>query len=290
MKRLPLTEVTDVRDGLYPILRKALQTLRQNERFSNSASVTNKIAESANADAENIYDMLVDTTDPRCKWPLVDGHGNFGFPPADPHYSEIRVTAFYCDCAEKSTSSNPDEPIFMPIPYVFCAGTIGSSFNTTKIPTHNLGEVIDATIALIQNPKMDTKDLLEIIKGPDILIGGKIENKDDLLSIYENGVGTIKINVSAENTGEAKDYASWYNLKSRNQFGKGKRNVFLPYNALLNDGKTTKMMSLKEILQNYIQYLETAVAAQTGKAPSNDELCALLLEQKKYAFPRATIV
>ena len=293
MKHTPLPEVTDVRDGLFPMLRKALQTLqtqRQDGRFSKSSFVAKRIAESINADADDIYDMLVNTTDPRCELPLVEGHGSFGFPPAAPEYSEIRVSGFYHDCAEKSAPSNPNEPIFMPIPYVLCAGMFGCPFTSTKIPTHNLGEVVDATIALIQNPKMDTSDLLEIIKGPDILIGGEIENKDELLSIYENGTGIIKINVTDDYYEESIDYARWYNLKSRKKHGEKVRSIFFPYNALLSDGKITKTMSLKEIIQNYIQFYKTSVAAQIGKTPSDEELCALLLEQKKNAFLRETIV
>lgn len=289
---MSFAETPDVRDGLYPSIRRTLSMLQEmlsKNRFCRSSRVLQIVADALESDMESIYNALVDTTWPRSEVPLINGLGNFGFPPAHPDFSEIKLSDFYMDIIDSKPALDFADPLSIPIPYVLVGGTLGYSESTTKIPTHNLGEVIDATVALMQNPQLKTNELLQFINGPDLLVGGTIENPEELCDIYESGNGTIKVLVTPEtfNSGwfeSVKDYGTWYGMKSRKVRVKDAYRLEISYHARLNDGKQIRVMSLKEILQSFIDFYKSA-----RKDLSNDELCSELLKYKELSSGRITL-
>ena len=143
-------------------------------------------------------------------YPLVDGHGNYGSVDGDPaaayRYTEARLQEFADDMIENlkyktvemklSFNEKKSEPVVLPatLPILLVNGITGIAVGMmTNIPTHNMKESIDAVIYAIDNPGCTTKDLMSIIKGPDFPTGGIICNKNDLMKIYEDGVGNITV-------------------------------------------------------------------------------------------------
>ena len=147
---------------------------------------------------------------------LVDGHGNFGSIEGDGaaamRYTEARLTKFtqevcLADLDKNVIDFGPNfdetekEPLVLPmrVPNLLVNGAEGIAVGmATSIPTHNLGEVIDAVKAYMKNDAISTKQLMKYIKGPDFPTGGIVVNKDDLLNIYETGQGKIKIRGKVE--------------------------------------------------------------------------------------------
>lgn len=277
-------EWTDVRDGLSPLLRYALMQLKKmnddnDGKFRNSKRVVDIATRDFKVNPEILYDALINLTYPRCKVELIDGHGNVGFPPAEMYFTEMRVSNFYRQIIDEH-NTDFDTPLYIPLPLVFINGT--SNYKTV-VPSHNVGEVIDATIALIKDPTLETKDLLKCIKGPDLLVGGEIINKDDLCKIYEKGYGEIKIKVTPETLNyrwfdDAVDYCDWYELEIEEN--ENEQIISIPYNALLFDGKSTKHMSLKEILQCHL--------ANYNNSLTLEEICEKLENLKQLTKERLT--
>lgn len=289
----PFVEVCDVRDGLFASMRSALLIMQKlnNEnggRFVKSVKVAAHIAEAHNAFIEEVYDSLIDVTYPRCEFPLVDGLGNMYFPPADMNYSEMRTSEYY-QIARKEVPPVPSVPLLMSLPNVLSNGTVWGDNCITKIPSHNIGELIDAMIALIKNPTLETKDLLAYIKGPDVLVGGALVNQEDLCEIYEKGEGHFKIKVTPDTMSDYLDdpaeYCGWYGFECEDIDGADEQIITVPYYAFLFDGETKRTMSLKDILQSYIAYFRSF-----RKHWSDDEYCSKLQELKKISKPRRTTV
>lgn len=286
-----LHEAMDPRDGLSPSLRRIFSILQANlpeNKFRRSSKVLQAVVAEIPTDWTLVYDTLVDTTWPRCELPLVDGLGLFAFPVAHPEFSEIRFSSFFTSITKGEQLCNFNLPLCMPVPYALAAGTLGYSHSHTKIPSHNLREVIDATIALIQSPNLSTEDLLQYIKGPDLLVGGAIENSEELPNIYESGTGVIKVVVTPQtlNTrffSNAKQYSLWYEMKARKVRGKDAIRIEIPYHALMSDGISTRLMSLKEILQSYIDHFKSCNEGMTDEV-----MCALLSEFKDKSSSRMT--
>ena len=284
-------DIVDVRDGLNPALRAlfiALKETQLDNKFKNSSRWLKDIIGISEEDFESVYDLLVDTTWPRVDLSFVDGHGNFGFPPAYPDFSEMRLSNFGEIIIGRGDSSNLNLPFTVPIPYALVCGTLGYNKGETKIPTHNLAEVIDAMIALIKNPELETKDLLHYIKGPDLLIGGVVENFEELSNIYENGFGTIKVVVTSQNFNwrwfeAVDDYCNWYELKFRKVYKKEAYRIEIPYYAHMNDGEKSELMSLKKILTKHLEYYR-AYRSEL----SDDELCDVLTSLKEDSSERKT--
>lgn len=285
------SKITDARDGLYPALRQTLsilQTELPENRFRRSSKILQIVAEIIEIDVDAIYDALVDTTWPRSELPLIHGHGNFGFPPAHPDFSEIKLSDFCKGIINGKTILDFSQPLSVPIPYALVCGTLGYSQSVSKIPSHNLGEVIDAAIALIKDPTLKTEQLLQIVKGPDLLVGGMIENPEELCSIYESGQGIIKVIVTPDTINNrffdtAKNYGVWYGTKIRKVRMKDAYRLEIPYQALLSDGTQTRLMSLDDMLRVFIDYYK-AVKAMT----SDDELCLSLSKYKELSSARKT--
>ena len=143
-------------------------------------------------------------------YPLVDGHGNYGSVDGDPaaayRYTEARLQEFADDMIENlkyktvemklSFNEKKNEPVVLPatLPILLVNGITGIAVGMmTNIPTHNMKEAIDAAIYAIDNPGCSTRELMTIVKGPDFPTGGVICNKNDLIKIYEDGVGNITV-------------------------------------------------------------------------------------------------
>lgn len=215
--------VPDVRDGLKPVQRRVLYAM--NELGLNSDKPHRKSARIV-GDAmgkyhphgdSSIYESLVVLSqDFKKGMALVDGHGNFGSVEGDPaaamRYTEARLKKFtqevYLADLDKDVvdfMSNFDEtekePTVLPVrvPNFLINGSDGIAVGmTTSTPPHNLAEIINAEKLLMDFPNATTRDLMDIVEGPDFPTGGIVTNKDDLLSIYETGKGKIRIRGKAE--------------------------------------------------------------------------------------------
>ena len=213
----------DVRDGLKPVQRRTLYDMyelgiRYDRPYRKCARIVGDTMGKYHPHGDSsIYEALVVMAqDFKKGMALVDGHGNFGSIEGDGaaamRYTEARLqkitqTAFLADLDKNVVDFGPNfdeterEPLVLPvrIPNLLVNGSEGIAVGmVTSIPTHNLGEVIDAVKALIQNNKLTTADLMKYIKGPDFPTGGIVVNQDDLLSIYETGQGKIRIRGKVE--------------------------------------------------------------------------------------------
>ena len=208
----------DVRDGLKPVQRRTLYDMyelgiRYDRPYRKSARIVGDTMGKYHPHGDSsIYGSLVVLAqDFKMGVPLVDGHGNFGSIEGDGaaamRYTEARLQkitqeAFLGDMDKDVVNFLPNfdetekEPEVLParIPNLLINGSEGIAVGmVTSIPPHNLGEVIDAVIALIQNNQISDEELLEYIQGPDFPTGGIVVNKDELKEIYRTGTGKIKI-------------------------------------------------------------------------------------------------
>jgi DNA gyrase subunit A len=207
----------DVRDGLKPVHRRILYAMYKggydwSKQFRKSARIVGDVIGKYHPHGDqSVYDALVRMVqDFSMSLPLVQGQGNFGSIDGDPaaamRYTETRlskVSQFLIDDIEKNTvsyKSNYDEtekePTVLPAQYpnllVNGAGGIAVGM-ATSIPPHNLGEIIDGTLALIDNKDIKVKELMKHIPGPDFPTGGVIIGKDIIKQGYNNGRGSFKI-------------------------------------------------------------------------------------------------
>ncbi len=207
----------DVRDGLKPVHRRILYAMYKggydwSKQFRKSARIVGDVIGKYHPHGDqSVYDALVRMVqDFSMSQPLVQGQGNFGSIDGDPaaamRYTETRlskVTQYLIDDIEKNTisfKSNYDEtekePSVLPaqFPNLLVNGAGGIAVGmATSIPPHNLGEVIDGTLALIQNKDIKIRDLMKHIPGPDFPTGGVIIGKDIIKQGYNNGRGSFKI-------------------------------------------------------------------------------------------------
>ncbi len=207
----------DIRDGLKPVHRRILYAMYKggydwSKQFRKSARIVGDVIGKYHPHGDqSVYDALVRMVqDFSMSLPLVDGQGNFGSIDGDPaaamRYTETRlskVSQFLIDDIEKNTiefKSNYDEtekePTVLPaqFPNLLVNGAGGIAVGmATSIPPHNLGEVIDGTLALIENKDIKIKDLMKHIPGPDFPTGGVIIGKDIIKQGYNKGRGSFKI-------------------------------------------------------------------------------------------------
>jgi DNA gyrase subunit A len=212
----------DVRDGLKPVHRRVLYAMHEMGVTSGSghrkcSSIVGETMGDYHPHGDKaIYDTLVRMAqDFSLRYPLVDGQGNFGSmdgdPPAAMRYTEARMAAIaeeMLEDIEKDTvdfQSNYDdrltEPGVLPakLPNLLVNGSSGIAVGmSTNIPPHNLGEVVDATIHLIDNPDSEVEDLMEHVKGPDFPTGGNVVGKDAIYSAYATGRGRVRMRAEYE--------------------------------------------------------------------------------------------
>ncbi len=213
----------DVRDGLKPVQRRVLYDMyelgiKYDKPYRKSARIVGDTMGKYHPHGDSsIYDALVVMAqDFKKGMALIDGHGNFGNIEGDGaaamRYTEARLQkltqeAFLSDLDKDVVDFVPNfdetekEPAVLPvkIPNLLINGSEGIAVGmATSIPPHNLSEVVDATKAYMKDENISTRELMRYIKGPDFPTGGIVINEDELLSIYETGVGKIKVRGKVE--------------------------------------------------------------------------------------------
>ena len=213
----------DVRDGLKPVQRRTLYDMhelgiRYDKPYRKCARIVGDTMGKYHPHGDNsIYDALVVMAQEFKKGlPLVDGHGNFGSIEGDGaaamRYTEARLQkitqeAYLADLDKDVVDFVPNfdetekEPEVLPVkvPNLLVNGAEGIAVGmATSIPPHNFGEVIDGVKAYMKNPDITTEEMMKYIKGPDFPTGGIVTNQDELLSIYETGIGKIKVRGKVE--------------------------------------------------------------------------------------------
>ena len=214
--------IPDARDGLKPVQRRVLYDMSELRLGSDKPHrklariVGDTMGKYHPHGDSSIYETLVVMSQVFKKgMPLVNGHGNFGSIEGDGaaamRYTEARLEKFaeevYLKDLDKTVPFVPNydetekEPEVLPVrvPNLLINGAEGIAVGmSTSIPPHNLGEVVDTVMAYIDNPECTTKELLDILHGPDFPTGGIIANKSELLNIYETGSGRIKLRAKLE--------------------------------------------------------------------------------------------
>jgi DNA gyrase subunit A len=207
----------DVRDGLKPVHRRILyamhdEGLASNKKYSKCAGVVGEVLKKYHPHGDSaVYDAMVRMVqDFSLLHPLIDGQGNFGSVDGDPaaayRYTEARLAKIaeevMADIDQDTVdfSANFDgtttEPTVMPakVPNLLVNGSSGIAVGmATNIPPHNLSEVCEAAITLIKDPKVENKDLMKIIKGPDFPTGGIVRGKAGIKDYFETGRGSVRV-------------------------------------------------------------------------------------------------
>lgn len=207
----------DVRDGLKPVQRRIIYamdelSLRHDKPHKKSARIVGETMGKYHPHGESaIYDALVRMAQPfNMRYPLVDGHGNFGSVDGDPaaaqRYTEARLTAIaeelLVDIDKETIDWLPNfddtlkEPTVLPsrIPNLLINGSSGIAVGmATNIPPHNLGEVVDALDALIDNPELSSLELMQYVQGPDFPTGALVVGTDAVRSLYTTGRGILTV-------------------------------------------------------------------------------------------------
>lgn len=212
----------DARDGLKPVQRRILYGMDELKVYYNvahkkSARIVGDVMGKYHPHGDSsIYEALVRMAqDFSYRYPLVDGHGNFGSIDGDGaaamRYTEARMSKISAEMLRDLRKNTVDfvpnydatelEPAVLParIPNLLVNGATGIAVGmATNIPPHNLGEVIDGTIALMENPDLSSEDLMHFIPGPDFPTGGIIMGADGLRQAYNTGTGTIVVRSKCE--------------------------------------------------------------------------------------------
>jgi len=212
----------DVRDGLKPVQRRILfgmleAGLRPDRPYRKSAAVVGDVMKKFHPHGDvPIYESLVRMAQPWAfRYPLVDGQGNFGSidgdPPAAMRYSECRLAPLAMELLADIDKDTVDfvpnydeyerEPVVLPsrVPHLLMNGASGIAVGmASNIPPHNLGELVDGLVVLIDDPQTDAEALMKIIKGPDFPTGGLILGRDGIKAAYTTGRGSITVRAKAE--------------------------------------------------------------------------------------------
>jgi DNA gyrase subunit A len=207
----------DVRDGLKPVQRRILYSMKENgfdpgKPHRKSARIVGDVMGKYHPHGDSaIYDAMVRMAQPfSLRLPLIDGQGNFGSqdddPPAAMRYTEARLSraalSVIGEIDEDTVDFRPNYDESAEEPSVLAAGFPNLLVNgaggiavgmATNIPPHNLGEIVDACVALIENPSIELAELMEIVPGPDFPTAGIILGRGGIMTAYQNGRGSILI-------------------------------------------------------------------------------------------------
>ena len=207
----------DVRDGLKPVHRRILYALNDmglkfNKPHRKSARAVGEVLGKYHPHGDMaVYDAMVRMAQPfSLRYPLIDGQGNFGSvdgdSPAAMRYTEVRLAKISNEMLrdiDKETVEWRDnfdgtlkEPVILPavLPNLLVNGSSGIAVGmATNMPPHNLNEVVDAILAFIDNPDMETRELMDYIRGPDFPTGGIIYGRRGIFDAYSTGKGIIKV-------------------------------------------------------------------------------------------------
>src|SRR3954470_18219329 len=211
----------DVRDGLKPVHRRILYTMQQmglqpNRATRKCARIVGEVMGKYHPHGNlAVYDALVRLAQPfAMRYPLVDGQGNFGSvdgdPPAADRYTEARLTRVASALLEDLDKDTVDfrenydgsevEPDVLPsrVPNLLINGSDGIAVGmATKIPPHNLTEIVEAAITLVNNPAAPLPEILKIVKGPDFPTAGIIHGRSGILDAYKSGRGRFMMRARA---------------------------------------------------------------------------------------------
>jgi len=259
----------DVRDGLKPVQRRILYAMYANlrltpqARFRKSAAVVGAVMASYHPHGDqSIYDAMVRLAQNfSLRAPMVEGHGNFGSldgdPPAAMRYTEARLRALALEMVREidretvafrpTYDGTSREPVVLParLPQLLVNGSTGIAVGmATNIPPHNLREVCRAAVALIDNPELTTKDLLEYVEGPDFPMGGEILNsRDELLEIYATGRGPIRLRATWH---EEKVGRRRYIIVTSIPYGRNKATLIEKIGELVRDGLLPQLTDVRD--------------------------------------------
>ena len=212
----------DVRDGLKPVHRRILYSMNQNgnrsgSKFVKSALIVGDVMGKYHPHGDSaIYDSMVRLAQNwSLRYPMVDGQGNFGSMDGDPaaamRYTEARMDKIsdemLADIDKETVDFKPnydgsrEEPVVLPakVPQLLLNGQIGIAVGmATNIPPHNLGEIVDAAVELIDNPQATIDDLLRHVKGPDFPTGATVYGGASMRQAYLTGRGSVVMRAVAE--------------------------------------------------------------------------------------------
>ena len=211
----------EVRDGLKPVQRRILyamfrEGLLPNKKYSKSAGVVGEVLKKYHPHGDSaVYDAMVRLAqDFNMRYPLVDGQGNFGSIDGDPaaayRYTEARLAKvaeeLLADIDKETVNFTPnfdettEEPVVLPtrIPNLLINGSSGIAVGmATNIPPHNLGEIVDGLVLLLENSDTEVEALCKVIKGPDFPTGASIHGVSGIMEAYRTGKGLIKVRAKA---------------------------------------------------------------------------------------------
>jgi DNA gyrase subunit A len=212
----------DVRDGLKPVQRRILYAMREmglepSKQHRKCAGVIGEVLKSFHPHGDqSVYDALVRLAqDFTLRYPLIDGHGNFGSidgdPPAAYRYTEARLgriaLEMLADIDKETVPFVPNfdnqttEPVVLParLPQLLVNGSSGIAVGmATNIPPHNVGEICDAIVHLIDDPSADDDAICDIVQGPDFPTAGIVLGKESIRTAYKTGRGTVTVRGKAE--------------------------------------------------------------------------------------------
>lgn len=278
----------DVRDGLKPVHRRILYVMHQNglsagAKFKKSATVVGDVLGDFHPHGDTaIYDSMVRMAqDFSMRYPLVNGQGNFGSIDGDRaaayRYTEAKMQKLSEEMLadiEKDTVDWRDnydgrlqEPCVLParVPQLLLNGTIGIAVGmATNIPPHNLGEIIDATIALANNEETTIDELCEYVKGPDFPTGGIIYDKEAIKRMYVTGRGGIVVRAKAEI--QERKNGRFQIVVHEIPYQVNKADLILKMANLVRDKKITGISDIRD--------------------ESNREGMRIVIELKKEAYPK----
>lgn len=257
----------DVRDGLKPVHRRILFTMKEmgltaGSRFRKSAAVVGDVLGKYHPHGDTaVYDAMAKLAqDFATRYPLVMGQGNFGSvdgdSPAAMRYTEAKMSKLAEELLkdiEKNTvewlpnyDATRKEPKVLPamVPNLLLNGTLGIAVGmATNIPPHNLREVVDATVYLADNPKATTEDLLEYIKGPDFPLGGVAFNSKDIKQAYASGRGGVVVRGEAEIVEHKKGFSI---IISSIPFRVNKQNLIVKIADLVREKKVEGIKDIRD--------------------------------------------
>src|SRR2546423_3140357 len=211
----------DVRDGLKPVHRRVLWAMHElgntyNKAYKKSARIVGDVIGKYHPHGDMpVYDTIVRLAqDFSMRYPLIDGQGNFGSVDGDAaaamRYTEIRMARLanevLADIEKETVVFQPNydeslsEPTVLPtrVPNLLINGSDGIAVGmATKIPPHNLTEIVDATLALLKDPEMSVEDLTKIVTGPDFPTGGFIYGREEIRKSYIDGRGVLQLRARA---------------------------------------------------------------------------------------------
>ena len=259
----------DVRDGFKPVQRRILYAMYANlrllhtARFRKSAAVIGEVMARFHPHGDqSIYDAMVRQAQPfALRYPLVEGHGNFGSldgdPPAAMRYTEARLRALASEMLEEidrdtvpfrdNYDGTTREPIVLPsrVPQLLINGCAGIAVGmATNIPPHNLREVCHAAVALIDDPKADVAALMQHIDGPDFPMGGEILNSpEELADMYRSGRGTVTTRATYH---IEKANRRRYIIITSIPFGQNKATLVEHIGDLIRDNKVPQLTDVRD--------------------------------------------